>query len=122
MPENIVRARIGLGIEEHINGNADFTVMGMSLYGDGNKFLGVDKFAAKCGISPQADSAERSIIIKETMRFLVDYFDKFEDALAIRTASNATLNEIVRGIDPRGAMSIMEAVSSGGYGYKIREV
>lgn len=122
---NVVRARIGIGLTERLDGDQDLTIMGMVLYGyenNGERFIGSDRFGSKATISEGSDSFEHKIVLSETMRFLIDFFDKFDDPLAIQNLSNKQAHEILRGIDPTGSMTIMDAIRTlGPTAFKVKD-
>lgn len=123
--ENVVRARIGLGLTEDVTGLRSITIMGMTVYGytkDGHNIVGADKFGTTVDISDPSDTNVNSLILTESMKFLGEFFTKFEDPLALATLSNTAAREIMTGVvDPTGSATIMDVIRAGGpAGYIVK--
>lgn len=125
LKENIVRARIGIGLQEDVTSYREITVGGVTLYGEEHEdetHVSVYKFAARAPIGPQADASEINTVLGEVMRFLPSVFEKFDDALAIRAIPNSRAREILSHPTMLGKeATLMDVIMSGGKHYRIRK-
>lgn len=126
-PENIVRARIGIGVSDDFTGKTEITVAGMALYAyenTGEKVLGLKRFGAKAPLHREGQDADENMqVIVETLKFLPRIFEQFEDPLGITTVPNNKVREVLRAHSLEG-QNLFDLISQWGDAgqMRIREV